>query len=161
MEIHMKNNNNTMVVNEIEQIWKKEEWVKIGHSESELDGAQGDDKNAENNGNGTITKDLGRGGHHTGLPRPHPVPASRMEEWLPEIPPLLSLVSETHFKFFLKPTAYTQRKKNTDNGKNGGQTSMGVSATRANSKIMQKGCEFVCVDSSVMTENFVDVVWDL
>uniref|UniRef100_F6H016 Uncharacterized protein n=1 Tax=Vitis vinifera TaxID=29760 RepID=F6H016_VITVI len=34
--------------------------------------------------------------HHTRLPRPFSVPVSRVKKWLPQIPPILVLVLETH-----------------------------------------------------------------
>lgn len=132
---------------------KKKEWVAIDHSESELDRSQGDDKNTEDNGDRTITKDLSRGGHHAGLPGTHPVPASRVEEWLPEIPPILTLLSETHFsKPFIfsctaPPTLQCKRNKNTENGKKWRQNANGSACKRQQTRRLCK--KYVNLNTSV------------
>ena len=70
---------------------KKEET----YSETELNRTQGDDENTSDDGDGAVPNHLRRP-HHTRLPRPHSVPASSVKKWLPQIPPILVLVPETH-----------------------------------------------------------------
>lgn len=72
------------------------------YGEAELDGAEGDDEGAEDDGDGGVAEgDHGGGGaelvHHARLARAHLVPAPRVEERLPQLPPLLAaLLSKAH-----------------------------------------------------------------
>lgn len=72
------------------------------YGEAELDGAEGDDEGAEDDGDGGVAEgDHGCGGaelvHHARLARAHLVPAPRVEERLPQLPPLLAaLLSKAH-----------------------------------------------------------------
>ena len=74
---------------------KKEK--KRANRETELDGAQGDDEDAEEDRNGAVAHDLGGGAHDAGLPRTHLVPAPCVEERFLKVPPFPpALFPETH-----------------------------------------------------------------
>lgn len=80
------------------------------YGESELDGAEGDDEDAEDDGDGAVANHLGGGAHDAGLPGPHSVPAPRMEERLLQ---LLRFVPETHcdrFCLFQSPVVVKDQK---------------------------------------------------
>ena len=75
---------------------------RVSAGEAELDGAEGDDESAEDDGDGGVPDDGAGGGfvHEAGLPRPHPhaVPAAGVQEGLPQ-PAVLAaalIPSETH-----------------------------------------------------------------
>ena len=53
------------------------------------------DENTSDDGNGAVPNHLRRP-HHTRLPRPLSAPVSNVKKWLPQIPPILVLVPETH-----------------------------------------------------------------
>ena len=53
------------------------------------------DENTSDDGDGAIPNHLRRP-HHTRLPRPLSVLVSSVRKWLPQIPPILVLVPETH-----------------------------------------------------------------
>lgn len=69
----------------------------IADREAELNGTQGGDENAEEDGDGAIAHDLSAGPHDAGLPGTHLVPAPRVEERFLKVPPFPSaLFPETH-----------------------------------------------------------------
>lgn len=65
------------------------------YGKTKLDWTESDDQNAGQNWNRTITNSS-RWAKHTRLPWSHTVPTSGMQERLPEIPPVLILILETH-----------------------------------------------------------------
>jgi hypothetical protein len=73
----------------------------MAYGETELDRTQSNDQNAGDDGDGALANGLGRA-HHTGLPRTHTVPATRVQKRLPEILPIVALIPETHVS--LKPS---------------------------------------------------------
>lgn len=68
----------------------------FSYCEAELDRTQGNDKDAEEDGDSAFTDDLSRGSHDTGLPRTHLVPTPRVEKRFLKIPRISSLFPETH-----------------------------------------------------------------
>lgn len=62
---------------------------------SELDGSQGDNGDAEVNGDG-FTHYLSGGAHNTGLPGSHSVPTSGVQQWLPNPIFHRRIISGTH-----------------------------------------------------------------
>ena len=65
------------------------------YREAKLDRAQSNDKNTGNNRDGVITNRLRRT-HQTGLPRTHSIPAPRVQKGLLEVPPIFTIIPETH-----------------------------------------------------------------
>lgn len=77
----------------LSKIWKQDR--TDSYREAKLDRAQSNDENTGNYRDGVVTNCLRRA-HQTGLPRTHSIPAPRVQKWLPEVPPIFTIVPETH-----------------------------------------------------------------
>lgn len=77
--------------------------AKVAYSETELDRAQSNDQDAGDDRDGAVANGLG-GAHHAGLPGTHTVPATGVQERLPEILGILALIPETHLPAPLSET---------------------------------------------------------
>jgi len=76
----------------------------FSYREAELNGTQGDDEDAEEDGDGAVADDLSGGSHDAGLPGTHLVPTPCVEERFLKIPRIATLFhSHTHA---LKPNNY-------------------------------------------------------